>query len=87
MHQAPFREYSGRFFNLVMRMTTGLPFLDTQCGFKLFRRDAAQAIFSRQKLDGFSFDVEDLYIAKKLGIAVVKCRCAGVTSRARRSAC
>ncbi|HME09326.1 MAG TPA: dolichyl-phosphate beta-glucosyltransferase [Bryobacteraceae bacterium] len=72
VHQAPFREYSGRFFNLVMRMTTGLPFLDTQCGFKLFRRDAAQAIFSRQKLDGFSFDVEDLYIAKKLGIAVVE---------------
>ncbi len=72
VHQAAFREYSGRFFNLVMRMTTGLAFLDTQCGFKLFRRDAAQAIFSRQKLDGFSFDVEDLYIAKKLGIGVVE---------------
>jgi dolichyl-phosphate beta-glucosyltransferase len=72
VRQAAFREYSGRFFNLVMRMTTGLPFLDTQCGFKLFRRDAAQAIFSRQKLDGFSFDVEDLYIAKKLGIPVVE---------------
>jgi dolichyl-phosphate beta-glucosyltransferase len=49
-----------------------LPFRDTQCGFKLFRRDAAQAIFSRQKLDGFSFDVEDLYIAKKLRIPVVE---------------
>lgn len=72
VRQAAFREYSGRFFNLVMRMATGLPFLDTQCGFKLFRRDAAQAIFSRQKLDGFSFDVEDLYIAKKLGIPVVE---------------
>jgi dolichyl-phosphate beta-glucosyltransferase len=70
--QAAFREYSGRFFNMVMRMATGLPFLDTQCGFKLFRRDAAQAVFSRQKLDGFSFDVEDLYIAKKLGISVVE---------------
>ena len=72
VRQAAFREYSGRFFNLVMRLTTGLPFRDTQCGFKLFRRDAAQAIFSRQKLDGFSFDVEDLYIAKKLGIPVVE---------------
>ena len=72
VHQAAFREYSGRFFNLVMRMVTGLPFRDTQCGFKLFRREAAQAIFSRQKLDGFSFDVEDLYIAKKLGIPVVE---------------
>ena len=72
VHQAAFREYSGRFFNLVMRFATGLPFRDTQCGFKLFRRDAAQAIFSRQKLDGFSFDVEDLYIAKKLAIPVVE---------------
>jgi len=72
VRQAAFREYSGRFFNLVMRLTTGLPFRDTQCGFKLFRRDAAQAIFSRQKLDGFSFDVEDLYIAKKLRIPVVE---------------
>ena len=72
VHQAAFREYSGRFFNLVMRLATGLPFRDTQCGFKLFRRDAAQAIFSRQKLDGFSFDVEDLYIAKKLAIPVVE---------------
>ena len=72
VRQAAFREYSGRFFNLVMRLTTGLPFRDIQCGFKLFRRDAAQAIFSRQRLDGFSFDVEDLYIAKKLGIPVVE---------------
>jgi dolichyl-phosphate beta-glucosyltransferase len=72
VHQAAFREYSGRFFNLAMRTITGLPFRDTQCGFKLFRRDAAQAIFSRQKLDGFSFDVEDLFIAKKLGIPVVE---------------
>ena len=36
--QPLFREYSGRFFNLVMRLVTGLPFMDTQCGFKLFHR-------------------------------------------------
>ena len=47
-----------------MRLITGLPFADTQCGFKLFRRDAARRVFSRQRLDGFSFDVEDLFIAQ-----------------------
>jgi dolichyl-phosphate beta-glucosyltransferase len=64
VHQAPFREYSGRLFNLVMRVVTGLPFLDTQCGFKLYSQIAAKEIFPRQTLDGFSFDVEDLVIAK-----------------------
>ena len=66
VHQSGFRELSGKFFNLVMRVVTGLPFRDTQCGFKLYRTDAAQAVFSRQILDGFSFDVEDLCIAKHL---------------------
>ena len=72
VHQSPFREYSGRFFNVVMRLLTGLPFHDTQCGFKLYRADAAQAIFSRQQLDGFSFDVEDLYIASRLGLKTIE---------------
>ena len=72
VHQPLFREYSGRFFNLVMRMLTGLPFNDTQCGFKLFEKNAAMSIFSRQLLNGFSFDVEDLYIARQCGIRVVE---------------
>jgi dolichyl-phosphate beta-glucosyltransferase len=72
VHQSAFREISGRAFNWVMRMITGLPFRDTQCGFKLFRADAARAIFSRQTLDGFSFDVEDLVIAKVLGIKAIE---------------
>jgi hypothetical protein len=63
---------SGRLFNLVMRLVTGLTFHDTQCGFKLFRADAARQVFSRQKQDGFSFDVEDLLIAKRLGVATVE---------------
>lgn len=71
VHQPAFREYSGRFFNIVMRLVTGLRFRDTQCGFKLFRADAARAVFSRQKQDGFSFDVEDLVIAEKLGLRVI----------------
>jgi len=50
-----------------MRAITGLPFHDTQCGFKLFETGAAREIFSRQRLDGFGFDVEVLYIARHLG--------------------
>jgi dolichyl-phosphate beta-glucosyltransferase len=72
VHQSPFREYSGRFFNVVMRALTGLPFHDTQCGFKLYRADAAKDVFSRQEQDGFSFDVENLVIAKKLGLRAVE---------------
>jgi dolichyl-phosphate beta-glucosyltransferase len=72
VHQSIFREYSGRFFNQVMRALTGLPFLDTQCGFKLYRADAAKEVFSRQEQDGFSFDVEDLVIAKKLGLGAIE---------------
>jgi dolichyl-phosphate beta-glucosyltransferase len=71
-HQSWFRETGGRFFNFVMRVVTGLPFSDTQCGFKLYRADAAEAIFSRQVLDGFSFDVEDVYLAKRLGLPVLE---------------
>ena len=69
VHQSQWRELSGIFFNHVMRLITGLPFADTQCGFKLFRRDAARRIFPLQRLDGFSFDVEDLFVARILGIA------------------
>jgi hypothetical protein len=58
-------------FNLVMRLVTRLPFRDTQCGFKLFRADAARRVFSRQKQEGFSFDVEDLVIARRLHVRTV----------------
>jgi glycosyltransferase involved in cell wall biosynthesis len=66
-HQPAFRETMGRLFNLVMRTITGLPFRDTQCGFKLFESSAASEIFRRQRLDGFGFDVEVLCIAQHLG--------------------
>ena len=72
VHQAPLREWSGRLFNLIMRLVTGLPFRDTQCGFKLYRREAARAIFARQRLEGFGFDVEDLFIARKLKLRAVE---------------
>lgn len=72
VHQSAMREWSGRFFNLAMRLSTGLPFRDTQCGFKLYRCDAAKAIFPRQLLDGFGFDVEDLMIARIHGYRTVE---------------
>lgn len=71
-HQSAFRENAGRFFNVVMRVSTGLPYYDTQCGFKLFRREAAQAIFSRQQLERFGFDVEVLFIGRLLGYQAIE---------------
>ena len=72
VHQNQWRELSGIFFNRLMRLITGLPFSDTQCGFKLFRRDAAHRIFPLQRLDGFSFDVEDLFVAGTLSISAIE---------------
>ena len=72
VHQSRVRETSGRLFNLLVRALTGLPFRDTQCGFKLFTRTAARAIFPLQTLDGFGFDVEILYIARRLGFPAVE---------------
>ena len=48
-------------------MFTGLRFKDTQCGFKAFRREASQSVFRLQRIDGFGFDPETLFIAKKQG--------------------
>jgi glycosyltransferase involved in cell wall biosynthesis len=72
VHQSWFRENAGKMFNLVMRLVTGLPYWDTQCGFKLFEARAAQEIFGRQLLDGFGFDVEVLFIAQHLGYRAVE---------------
>jgi hypothetical protein len=62
----------GRFFNGVMRAATGLPISDTQCGFKLFRGDIAQEVFSRQRLERFGFDAEVLYIASRRGYGIAE---------------
>lgn len=72
VRQPLLREYVGRVFNRMMRAITGLSFRDTQCGFKLYRADAAREIFSRQRLTGFGFDVEDLVIARVLRVPVVE---------------
>ena len=72
VHQPGLRESMGRVFNVVMRAVTGLPISDTQCGFKLFRADVAQEIFSRQRLERFGFDAEILYIAFKRGYTIAE---------------
>jgi dolichyl-phosphate beta-glucosyltransferase len=72
VHQPVLREAVGRVFNAAMRVITGLPFKDTQCGFKLFETGAGREVFSRQQLDGFGFDVEVLFIAKQLGFKAVE---------------
>jgi glycosyltransferase involved in cell wall biosynthesis len=72
VHQSAFREMAGRIFNLLMRAATGLPFSDTQCGFKLFERVAAQEIFRRQTIERWGFDAELLFIARRLGYKTIE---------------
>ncbi len=62
------REQGGRLFNLIVRVATGLPFWDTQCGFKAFRLEACRPILTTAHLDGFAFDVELLYLAHRAGL-------------------
>ena len=68
--QAWYREHMGRVFNVFLRGMGLTRFLDTQCGFKGFTARAAETCFSRQTLDGFSFDAELLYIAALHGLRV-----------------
>ena len=65
--QSFLRELRGRGGNLFLRATLGLDFRDTQCGFKAFRREAVQSIFKLQRIDGFGFDPEILFIGQKQG--------------------
>jgi glycosyltransferase involved in cell wall biosynthesis len=63
IHQPWRREQAGRVFNLLVRVATGLPFWDTQCGFKAFRLDVCRPILEGARVHGFAFDVELLYLA------------------------
>ena len=66
------RQGMGRIFNFMLRLILGLNFKDTQCGFKAFRRNAAQTIFSLQKIEGWGFDPEILFLASQAGVTVVE---------------
>jgi dolichyl-phosphate beta-glucosyltransferase len=70
--QPLYRQLFGRIFNLMLRITLGLKFKDTQCGFKAFTRAAAQKIFPQQQIERWGFDPELLYLAKKFGFKVVE---------------
>ena len=71
-HQPWTREQSGRIFNFVMRFLTGLPFKDTQCGFKAFRMDVCRAVVEGALIDRFGFDVELLFIAHRAGLRMLE---------------
>src|SRR5436190_12762788 len=68
VHQPWRREQGGRVFNLLVRVATGLPFWDTQCGFKAFRLDVCRPILESAHIAGFAFDVELLYLAHRAGL-------------------
>lgn len=71
--QPLFREISGRVFSVLSRLLILPGFIDTQCGFKMFRAEAAEAIFPLLTIEGFGFDVEVLYIAaRKKGFRVLE---------------
>jgi len=67
-HQPWRRETAGRIFNLLVRIATGLPFWDTQCGFKAFRLEVCRPILEVARIEGFAFDVELLYLAQRAGM-------------------
>jgi dolichyl-phosphate beta-glucosyltransferase len=68
--QSLLRQTMGKTFNRILRSLSLIPFRDTQCGFKAFRREAAKAIFGLQEIDGFAFDVEVILLAQALGYRV-----------------
>jgi dolichyl-phosphate beta-glucosyltransferase len=70
--QSVFREYAGIIFNAIVRIILRLPFVDTQCGFKAFRRERCQIIFQQQRIERFGFDPELLYLARHHGLRAVE---------------
>ena len=70
VHQSAVRESAGILFNLAVRLLLGLRIHDTQCGFKLFKRDRVLNIFNKQTTDGFGFDPELLFLAARSGLKI-----------------
>jgi glycosyltransferase involved in cell wall biosynthesis len=72
-HRQPWRrEQGGKVFNAIVRLTTGLPFADTQCGFKAFRMEVARPIIQQAQIEGFGFDVELLFLAQRAGLRMLE---------------
>jgi glycosyltransferase involved in cell wall biosynthesis len=71
-HQSAFREFAGILFNKIVRIILRLPFVDTQCGFKAFRRERCRIIFEQQTIERFGFDPELLYLARHHGLTTIE---------------
>jgi dolichyl-phosphate beta-glucosyltransferase len=67
-HQSRIREIAGMIFNAWVRIFTGLPFKDTQCGFKAFVRERSLVVFEQQRIERFGFDPEILFLARRHGL-------------------
>jgi glycosyltransferase involved in cell wall biosynthesis len=72
VHQSRARELAGILFNRMVRLATGLPFEDTQCGFKAFRTDRTRVVFEQQRIEDFGFDPEILFLAQRHGLRIVE---------------
>ena len=72
VHESLFREFAGIVFNVIVRLTLRLPFVDTQCGFKAFRRERCKTLFEQQRIERFGFDPELLYLARHHGLKTVE---------------
>ena len=72
VHESGFREFAGIIFNKIVRAVLWLPFVDTQCGFKAFRRERCKIIFEQQRIERFGFDPELLYLARHHGLKSVE---------------
>jgi glycosyltransferase involved in cell wall biosynthesis len=70
VHESLFREFAGIVFNRIVRTILWLPFVDTQCGFKAFRRERCRIIFEQQTIERFGFDPELLYLARHHGLSI-----------------
>ena len=70
--QSVARQILGRVFNGFLRLFLGLKFIDTQCGFKALRQPAAKAVFPLQKVEGWGFDPEILFLAQKMGFSIAE---------------
>ena len=84
--QPLYRQLFGRVFNLMLGVVLGLNFKDTQCGFKIFTRQAAQTIFPQQRIERWGFDPELLYLAKRYKFNVEEVPVAWLIAKALGSA-
>jgi glycosyltransferase involved in cell wall biosynthesis len=72
VHQSRFREVAGILFNRMVQLVTGVRFVDTQCGFKAFDREAMLPVLAQQRIEGFGFDPEILFLAKRHGLKMIE---------------